>query len=175
MSTDSCHQRWESWSDCGVKSGLAEFTPPAMRQTPNGKYLDKVPKSDREEERKALNRIWYSSDEKTALENGKDFVNKYGKKYEVATGCFVECLSDCLTFFRFPEKYWVHIRTSNLLERTFREVRRRIKVIGRFPTESSALAVIFGILTIDSPNRWDTKPFSTHLWDATNGNLLNAS
>jgi transposase-like protein len=115
--------------------------------------LDKVLKSEREEVRKALNKIWYSSDEKTALENARAFVNQYGRKYETATQCLLECLPDCLTFFRFPEEYWVHIRTSNLLERTFREVRRRTKVVGRFPTESSALVMIYGVLTIDSP-KW---------------------
>jgi putative transposase len=45
------------------------------------------------------------------------------------------------------------MRTSNLLDRAFKEVRRRTKVVGRFPTESSALAVIFGILTIES-TKW---------------------
>ena len=45
------------------------------------------------------------------------------------------------------------MRTSNLLERTLKEVRRRTKVVGRFPTETSALTVIYGILTIDSP-KW---------------------
>jgi len=115
--------------------------------------LDKVPKSVREEVRKALNAIWYAEDEKAALDKAREFVNQYGKKYEAATECLVECLADCLTFFRFPEKYWRHIRTSNLLERTFREVRRRTKVIGRFPTETSALVVIYGVLTLDSP-KW---------------------
>lgn len=115
--------------------------------------LDKVPKSSREEVRKALNKIWYAGDEKEALDEAKEFVIRYGRKYEAATKCLVDSLADCLTFYRFPEKYWVHIRTSNLLERTFKEVRRRTKVIGRFPTESSALAVIYGVLTINSP-KW---------------------
>jgi putative transposase len=115
--------------------------------------LDKVPQASKEEVRKALNKIWYSGDEKEALQEAKEFVNRYGRKYEAATECLMDCLADCLTFYRFPEKYWVHIRTSNLLERTFKEVRRRTKVIGRFPTESSALAVIYGVLTINSP-KW---------------------
>jgi len=141
----------------GLISALKAVWPDLPRQrcikhrTKN--ILDKVPKAVREEVRKALNAIWYAEDEKAALEKAKEFVNQYGKKYEAATGCLLECLADCLTFFRFPEKYWNHIRTSNLLERTFREVRRRTKVIGRFPTETSALVVIFGVLTLDSP-KW---------------------
>jgi len=78
------------------------------------------------------------------------FVKQYGRRYESATKCLLECLPECLTFYAFPEKYWKRIRTSNLLERTFKEVRRRTRVVGRFPTERSALAVIYGILTIES-------------------------
>lgn len=42
------------------------------------------------------------------------------------------------------------IRTTNLLERTFVEVRRRTKVIGRFPGETSALSLIWAVLGLSS-------------------------
>lgn len=141
----------------GLIAALKSVWPDMIRQrcvnhrTRN--ILDKVPKGVRDEIRKALNDIWYANNETHALENARKFVEKYGKRYEAATRCLLECLSDCLTFYRFPKKYWRHMRTSNLLDRTFREVRRRTKVVGRFPTERSALAVIFGVLTIDSP-KW---------------------
>lgn len=112
--------------------------------------LDKVPKSRREEVRKALMAIWHAEDLPEAAEAAESFVRQYGRRYEAATECLLEGLSDCLTFFRFPKKYWKRIRTSNPLERTFKEVRRRTRVVGRFPTEASALAVIYGILSIES-------------------------
>ena len=55
-------------------------------------------------------------------------------------------LEECLTFYRFPERYWKRIRTGNVLERSFKEVKRRTRVVGRFPTETSALIMVFGIL-----------------------------
>lgn len=115
--------------------------------------LDKVPKSRRKEVRKALMAIWHADDLQEACEAAESFVRKYGQRYEAATECLLECLSDCLTFFRFPKKYHKRIRTSNPLERTFKEVRRRTRVVGRFPTEGSALAVIYGILTMES-TKW---------------------
>ena len=42
------------------------------------------------------------------------------------------------------------IRDTNLLERTFVEVRRRTKVIGRFPGETSALCLIWAVLELSS-------------------------
>lgn len=115
--------------------------------------LDKMPKSLHEEARKALNRIWYAEDLEAAIAAAQAFVSKYGKRYESAVACLMDGLPDCLTFFRFPKEYWKRIRTSNPLERTFKEVRRRTRVVGRFPSESSALAVIYGILTIEA-GKW---------------------
>ena len=34
----------------------------------------------------------------------------------------------CFTYYQFPKDTWTKIRTSNVLEREFRELRRRIKV-----------------------------------------------
>ena len=59
-------------------------------------------------------------------------------------------LADCLTFFRFPEQHWKRLRTSNGLERTFKEVRRRTRVIGRFPNERAALSLVWGVLDGES-------------------------
>ena len=141
----------------GLIKAIREVWPDVPRQrcivhrTRN--ILDKMPKSLHDEARKALNRIWYAEDLDTAIEAAKAFVKKYGKEYESAVECLMEGLPDCLTFFRFPKEYRKRIRTSNPLERTFKEVRRRTKVVGRFPSESSALAVIYGILTIEA-GKW---------------------
>jgi transposase-like protein len=42
------------------------------------------------------------------------------------------------------------IRRTNLLERSFVEVRRRTKVVGRFPGEASALCLIWAVLKLSS-------------------------
>jgi putative transposase len=51
---------------------------------------------------------------------------------------------------RWPSEHRKRIRTTNLLERTFVEVRRRTKVIGRFPGETSALSLIWAVLELSS-------------------------
>ena len=38
------------------------------------------------------------------------------------------------------------VRHSNLIERTFGESRRRVKVIGRFPGETSCLSLVWAVL-----------------------------
>jgi transposase-like protein len=51
---------------------------------------------------------------------------------------------------RFPTAHRKRIRSTNLLERTFVEVRRRTKVIGRFPGETSVLSLVWAVLELSS-------------------------
>jgi len=39
-------------------------------------------------------------------------------------------LGHCFTYFAFPQTEWRKIRTTNILDREFRELRRRMKVFG---------------------------------------------
>jgi len=67
--------------------------------------------------------------------------------------CLSKDLEDCLTYLQFPKEHHRRIRTTNLLERTFGEGRRRTKVIPRFPTESSCLRLLFAAL-VTASERW---------------------
>jgi transposase-like protein len=67
--------------------------------------------------------------------------------------CLEKDLEECLTYLRFPAEHRKRIRTTNLLERTFGESRRRTKAIPRFPGERSCLALIFASL-ITAAAKW---------------------
>jgi transposase-like protein len=108
--------------------------------------LARVPKRRQEEVKKALHRIFYAASVEDALAAVDQFVTRYGGEFPTAAEVLGQHLGECLTFYRFPERHWKSIRTSNVLERALREVRRRTDVIGRFPTETSALMVVFGVL-----------------------------
>ena len=47
---------------------------------------------------------------------------------------------------RFPVEHHRRIRHSNFIERTFGETRRRVKVIGRLPGETSCLNLVWAVL-----------------------------
>lgn len=63
-----------------------------------------------------------------AIEQAKVFCKKWYIKEEKATNSFRHNLEDCFTYMEFDRAIWSKIRTTNILEREFREVRRRIKV-----------------------------------------------
>jgi hypothetical protein len=62
----------------------------------------------------------------------------------------MKCLAtdrDGLTaYLRFPAEHHQRIRHSNFIERTFGETRRRTKVIGRLPGETSCLTLVWAVL-----------------------------
>jgi len=108
--------------------------------------LARVPKKRQNEVRKALHRIFYAACLDDARDEARQFLSLYQREFPTAAETLAKHLEECLTFYRFPERHWKHIRTSNIIERAFKEVKRRTKVIGRFPNETSALVMVFSIL-----------------------------
>ena len=74
------------------------------------------------------------------------FAAKWQPKYPGAVACVVDDLAALTTFLRFPREHWRRIRHTNLIERTFGESRRRVKVIGRLPGERSCLSLVWAVL-----------------------------
>jgi putative transposase len=77
-------------------------------------------------------------------------IGDYRAAYPSAMAVIERDLDALVTHLRFPSEHRKPIRTTNLLERTFVEVRRRTKVIGRFPGETSALSLIWAVLELSS-------------------------
>lgn len=75
-----------------------------------------------------------------------ELAQKYGKVYPAAVRCLVDDRQALTVFLRFPPEHWHRIRHSNFIERTFGETRRRVKVIGRFPTETSCVSLVWAVL-----------------------------
>ena len=111
--------------------------------------LDRTPKRHRAEVKQSLDKIFHVACLEDALRGVKEFECTYAKRFPTATEVLANGLEECLTFYRYPELHWKRIRTSNVIERAFREIRRRTNVVGRFPNELSALSIIFGVLDQD--------------------------
>jgi transposase-like protein len=111
--------------------------------------LDRVPKKHQARVKKELVKVFYAASLEEALAQVKVFAEKFGKEFPAACGTLAKDLRDCLTFYRFPQQHWKRLRTSNVIERAFREVRRRTDVVGRFPGEMAALTLIWATLEQD--------------------------
>ncbi|MCC2280884.1 IS256 family transposase [Streptomyces sp. ET3-23] len=75
------------------------------------------------------------------------FATKWEKTYPAAVKSLLTDRSSPTAYLRFPAEHHKRIRHSNFIERTFGETRRRVKVIGRFPGETSCVSLAFAVLS----------------------------
>jgi putative transposase len=115
--------------------------------------LAKVPQHAQDEVKQAF---WQIFDDITAepgepavaqaRQRAYAFADRYQGRYPAAVACLTDTLPELTCFLRFPREHWARIRHTNLIERTFGETRRRVKVIGRLPGERSCLSLVWAVL-----------------------------
>jgi len=89
--------------------------------------------------------VFNAPSRREAIKRFKTWKDKWQVEEERAVRCMEKDLYHCLHYYSFPEELWKKIRTTNLLERDFREVRRRTRPMGFFPHEESAQRIFYGI------------------------------
>lgn len=108
--------------------------------------LDAVPKAEQKPVAEKLKKIFYGA---TSLEQAKRFLaefrREFSKRYSTACERLLTDIDQCLAFYLFPPNHWRRMRTSNKIERLNKEIRRRLKVIGRHPDEHGCLSLIYGV------------------------------
>ncbi len=75
-----------------------------------------------------------------------EMAGRYAATYPSAMKCLLADHEGLTAYLRFPAGHHHRIRHSNFIERTFGETRRRTKVIGRLPGETSCLTLVWAVL-----------------------------
>lgn len=101
-----------------------------------------VPKTKKEEFAAELKRIWQAKTKKEAIALKEAFVEKYADKYEKAVECLDEGFEDSIQYYGFSKIDSNKISSTNTLERLNKEVRRRSRVVGIFPSIKSYLRLM---------------------------------
>ena len=117
----------------------------------------KLPKKGADSCLGAAKKIYQAASRQDASTIYKNWVATYSDKYPKAVACLDRDIDSLLTFFDFPEPVRIKIRTTNIIERSFREVRRRTRPIGCFENDSSVNRIIFGVISGLNKN-WESKP-----------------
>lgn len=141
----------------GLLKALREVFPRSLRQRCQvhkmRNILCKLPKGVMKEIKALVQQVFLSPDYETAKRRGKALIARFRARYPSAMECLEKDLEECIVYLKFPREHHRRIRTTNLLERTFGEGRRRTKVIPRFPTEGSCLKLLYATL-ITASRRW---------------------
>ena len=68
-------------------------------------------------------------------------------------------IDETLTYMDYPAQHWNKIRTTNLIERVNREIKRRTRAIGAFPDGQSALMLVCTRLRYIAGTDWGAKRY----------------
>jgi putative transposase len=119
--------------------------------------LAKLPDRERERVRKTY---WQALDDATGERDGKQRLRALAGELDRAglhrnrqvSGRDLDAL---VVHLRYPTRHRRRWRSTNLLERSLGEVKRRTKVIGRFPGQTSCLTLVWAVLDLyitNAPN-----------------------
>ena len=95
-------------------------------------------------------------------------VRKYDKTAPQLATWLAGNVPDGLTVFAFPLAHRRRLRTSNLLERLNKEIKRRIRVATLFPNEAALLRLVSAVL-MEISEEWETD--KTYLRMENSGSL----
>ena len=138
----------------GLVSAIEQLWPAADRQRCTvhrlRNLLAKLPKRERERVRLGY---WRALDEASDQTDGRRRIGALIAEldqagFAAAAACLADDLPALLAHLRYPLRHRRRWRTTNLLERSLGEVRRRTKVIGRFPGETSCLSLCWAVLDL---------------------------
>jgi transposase-like protein len=116
--------------------------------------LAKLPERERERARQAY---WQALDdavnERDAKHRLQELIAQLEQAgYTSAAKCLTDDLDALIVHLRYPTRHRRRWRSTNLLERSIGEVKRRTKVIGRFPGETSCLSLVWAVLDLHITN-----------------------
>jgi len=83
-----------------------------------------------------------------------------------AVNCIEDDLEELLNFYEQPEPLRIKLRTTNIIERVFREVRRRTRPMSCFNNRASVERIVFAILTRQN-KLWEGKPLIKNFSELT--------
>jgi transposase-like protein len=126
--------------------------------------LNKVRKPDQAAVKADLHRIMNATILPVARSAARRFADRWESVYPKAVACLRADLDDLLTCFRYPTiEQRKAVRTTNAIERRFREVRRRTRPMGTFQDKTSMERILFAVFMHENRNQGLATPFAlTH-------------
>jgi transposase-like protein len=99
--------------------------------------------------------IFNAPDDQEALRLLDIFINDYSMNAPELADWAEKAIPEGLAVFQMPAEHRLRIRTSNMLERLNREIKRRTRVAGLFPNTISCLRLVTAV-AMEKSDDWET-------------------
>jgi len=117
----------------------------------------KVPRRYQKECLAGAKEIYQASTQREAKMRFREWANSWLAVAPKAVRCIEEDLEELLSFIACPSVHWRKIRTTNAIERAFREVRRRTRPMSCFQNKESVDRIVYGVIS-HLNQAWREKP-----------------
>jgi transposase-like protein len=115
--------------------------------------LDKVPKMKQKSVKRGLIKIYTAQNLTEAQKYARRWTHTWFDQYPKAVKCLRDDLEDLLTCFQFSDgDFRKAIRTTNAIERRFKEVRRRTRPMGAFSNRTSVERILYAVFMYENIN-----------------------
>jgi putative transposase len=119
-----------------------------------------VRKADQEAVKADLHEIQYATGISKAQRALAAFRAHWNQIYPKAVDCLCADEEELVTFFRIKDSsWWSQIRTTNAIERRFREVRRRTRPMGVFSNRTSMERILYAVFSYENHRQGVATPF----------------
>ncbi|MEW6408922.1 MAG: IS256 family transposase [Nitrospirota bacterium] len=101
--------------------------------------------------------IYRAENKKEAVRAYNEWAERWRAIYPKAVKCIEKDLEELLNFYSCPEEIRIKVRTTNAIERAFREVRRRTRPMSCFNNTQSIERIVYAVLS-HLNDKWRIKP-----------------
>jgi transposase-like protein len=112
-----------------------------------------VPKSHQDMVAAVFRTIFAQPDSDTVAATWNQVRDQLGDRFPKIAGLMDDAQAEVLAFAAFPRVHWTKVWSTNPLERLNKEVKRRARVVGIFPTEASVIRLVGAVLA-DVHDEW---------------------
>ena len=122
--------------------------------------LDYARLADRDAMKRGLRRIYRARTRLQALREAIRFASYWEESYPRAVRCLMKDIEELLNHYCFADPTWRRVaRTTNAIERRFREVRRRTRPMGVFSDRMSIERILYAIFSYANKGQGAATPF----------------
>jgi len=112
-----------------------------------------VPKKEISSVIEEINGLFKAKDVQDAYDYGSGMIAAYEQSHPKLAKFLIDNIEDAVTFLAFPKRHHRKIHSTNVLERFNKEVKRRTRVVGAFPSEGSVLRLLVP-LAVHTNAKW---------------------
>ena len=145
----------------GLQKALEEVYPYVPRQRcwvhKLRNVAAKLPRKVQKECLGGAKQIYLAETQREARKRCREWAARWREEAPAAVKCLERDLEELLTFLGQPKELWRTLRTTNAIERSFREIRRRTRPMSCFNNKASCLRIIYSVVSYLN-TKWQDRP-----------------